>query len=914
MEKLFGLSIKLIVSLLLFVFISSHNQYYLSDPVYSSDGSQFNGILTFIGDFSPLDYGYDFTRDSDLLTPIQKLNIQISLECNQYLHIYITDSSQKRWENPYSISDSYKEKVKSCFSQASPRNLTEFGLYISEDKEEPFYISLTNPSTGELIFTTENTDFLYSDVFIGFAGFISSNDVYGFGERYHEIKLGDGKFTMWPNDTNGIHEDTGEGGYNAMGIHPLGFHKTSQNSFIGLLFNNINAQDLVITSYRNKNEQNDNDVLLEHRTIGGVIDYYITINETPDEALVSIHDIIGHPTLPPFWSLGFHQCKWGYKNTKEIRDVYESYMANDLPIDTFWGDIDILQDYRIFTINKENFGDLPSLISEIHQNNYKFVPIVDLGFPKNESDEFYTKGKEMNAFIKSNYTNEDLISYVWPEKAVFPDFFNIEAESLWSYAMEKYYINVKYDGIWLDMNEPAMIYVENIERGELLPEGVDFDPRKNYYENIPYVPGYRIDHPTIRGRTLSENCYSKLLSDNKFLVGYNFKPLMSFLETKITNEQLIKIQKKRPFILSRSTALSHGRYGFHWLGDNASNYKDMRNGINGIFQFQIYGIPLTGDDICGFNGNSWDKLCARWMSLGAFFPFARNHNSYGSNVQEPYAYGRNSYTFESSKLALNMRYSLLRYYYTELFKVSLGEKGSFFKPSFFEYFSDENTYKYTSESAMIGSAFIIYPVFQNETNNISVYLPKDDWNVFPSGEIIRNKNDESGIISLSGEFNRINIFMRGGKIFPYQDTFSKYIPNSYYLNKEKTELFIIPDSESHLATGDVIFDNDDYNTLSTKNYYYFKINFIYNTLVFENYQEMNDIYSNKDIYLSKLKFFRMKYLYDEGNYDMVRIKYRNGKISNIVVRNLNENNIEVDLSKLNARFNEIDRIIFFKNN
>lgn len=71
--------------------------------------------------------------------------------------------------------------------------------------------------------------------------------------------------------------------------------------------------------------------------------------------------------------------------------------------------------------------------------------------------------------------------------------------------MENYYKSVKYDGIWLDMNEPAMIYVDDIERGELLPEGVKFDFDKNYYENIPYIPGYREDHPTIRGRTLSEN-------------------------------------------------------------------------------------------------------------------------------------------------------------------------------------------------------------------------------------------------------------------------------------------------------------------------------------------------------------------------------------------------------------------------
>ena len=179
---------------------------------------------------------------------------------------------------------------------------------------------MTNPDTGELIFTTENMDFIYSDVFISFAGLVTSNDVYGFGERYHELKLGDGIFTLWPNDTNGIHEDLGDGGYNAMGMHPLGFHRTAKNTFVGLLFNNINAQDLVITS---KYSTGDNNVLLEHRTIGGVIDYYITLNDSPDKALISIHDIIGHPTLPSFWSLGFHQCRWG---TILIKKLYTKIM------------------------------------------------------------------------------------------------------------------------------------------------------------------------------------------------------------------------------------------------------------------------------------------------------------------------------------------------------------------------------------------------------------------------------------------------------------------------------------------------------------------------------------------------------------------------------------------------------------
>ena len=898
---------------ILYISIACTNNYYLSDPQYIEEGRVFMGKLNFKGEFNPENYDIDWTnKSSPILKPIEILNLTISLECDKYLHIYVTDALEKRWEHPLSISESYKKKIKSC---TQTKSLKAFGLTISEETTEPFYISLTNPETGELIFTTENTDFIYSDVFITFAGFATSNDVYGFGERYHKLKLGDGKFTMWPNDTSGIHEDLGNGGYNAMGIHPLGFHRTAQKTFVGLLFNNINAQDLIINS--NYPQAESNKVLIQHRTIGGVIDYYITMNDSPDKALITLHDIIGHPALPPFWSLGFHQCKWGYKNDKEIRYVYNNYISHELPIDTFWGDIDILQDYRIFTLNEQNFADLPNLIHEIHDNNYKFVPIVDLGFPMKDIDEFYVKGKEMNAFIKSNYTKEDLVSWVWPERAVFPDFFSKAGNDLWEYAMRKYYQSVKYDGIWLDMNEPAMIYVDDITRGELLPEGQTFDPNKNYYEYIPYVPGYREDHPTIRGRTLSENCYSTAVDENKFLYGYNFKPMLNYMQNVATHDYLIKILNKRPFILSRSTTLSHGRYAFHWLGDNDSKYEDMRNGLNGIFQFQIYGVPMTGDDICGFNRVSWDEICARWMSLGAFFPFARNHNSVNLPPQEPFAFGDKSRTYLSSKLALDMRYSLLRYYYTELFKVSLGEKGSFFKPLFFEYYKEEETTKTMDESFMVGDAFVIYPVFKNETNDIEVYMPKDDWNIFPTGEIYKSKGEwNGGMITLSGEYNRINIFMRGGQIFPHQSNEKKFIPNTKALSREKTELYIIPDSEEHVAKGDIIFDNDDYNTIQTKNYYYIHIDYNRTELKFNIINKMNAIYQNKDIYVSKLKFFRMKYLSEAGRNDMARVEYKNGKAAHLLIHYLtNDNDIfEVDLSKLNVRFFEVDRVIFFKNN
>ena len=64
---------------MLSVNILSKNQYYLSNPTYSDDGSSFSGILSFKGDFSQSDYHYDWTKTSDLLIPMVQAEKRIIL-------------------------------------------------------------------------------------------------------------------------------------------------------------------------------------------------------------------------------------------------------------------------------------------------------------------------------------------------------------------------------------------------------------------------------------------------------------------------------------------------------------------------------------------------------------------------------------------------------------------------------------------------------------------------------------------------------------------------------------------------------------------------------------------------------------------------------------------------------------------
>ena len=382
---------------------------------------------------------------------------EFNIKCDKIFHFTIRDRNNKRSEPEYYLNENMEKEFENIGKRLT---LDDIGFSLPKIND-PFYFSLKDKN-GNIYYHFDGANFLYTDTLIIFDQLLTTRYIYGFGERNYNFNLDTGRYTIWGNDTTYTNRDRRDGGWNLMGHQPVGLHLTKFKKYLGLLFLNGNCQDVVISDISNKKNNkynylniNDFSHVLRHITIGGIINYYITLGDTAEESIIGLHSIYGHPAIPPFWGLGWHQCKWGYKNTGQLKDIRQNYLKNDIPLDALWTDIDMMEQKRNFHLN-HNFIDVPDFIKYLHNNGQHFIALVDYGIPKKYDDPYYRIGANSNAFLYSNFTKEFLISDVWPGESVFPDFFLNEGIDLWKTGLTDYDNKLNFDGMWIDMNEPAM--------------------------------------------------------------------------------------------------------------------------------------------------------------------------------------------------------------------------------------------------------------------------------------------------------------------------------------------------------------------------------------------------------------------------------------------------------------------------
>uniref|UniRef100_A0ABM0GVL5 Lysosomal alpha-glucosidase-like n=1 Tax=Saccoglossus kowalevskii TaxID=10224 RepID=A0ABM0GVL5_SACKO len=557
---------------------------------------------------------------------------------------------------------------------------------------------------------------IFADQFIQLSSSLASKYIYGLGEHrgsfLHDVNWS--RYAFWSRDVFPAEN------LNLYSVHPFYLSIEDDGNAHGVFLLNSNTMEAILQPSPS----------ITWRTIGGILDFYVFLGPSPDQVIQQYTEVIGRTFMPPYWGLGFHLCRWGYETVDGTRKITDRMRNAKIPQDVQWNDIDYAIDYKDFTLNEKVFGDLPKFIDELHNNDQHYIHIVDPGIAADSAPGTYEPfdlGKKMDIFIKLD--GKYIEGKVWTNVTVFPDFINPRTSEWWYRMISEWYKKVHFDGLWIDMNEPVQF-----GNGSLI------GCPQSKYDNPPYTPG--IFEGILKAFTL---CAS---ADQYKSKHYDVHSLYGLTEMKATFEAIARIRlEKRPFIISRSTYPSSGKYGGHWLGDNFSKWKDMWYSIPGILNFNMFGIPLVGADICGFNNNSNEALCQRWHQLGAFYPFSRNHNSLHvvnstekCKDQDPTAFSEAMQI--STRDVLLKRYYLLPYLYT-LFHKSHVNGTTVARPLFFEFPHDD--YALTVDTQFLwGEALLISPVLQEGAVTVTAYFPNHSWYDFDTGACVPGFSSETG--------------------------------------------------------------------------------------------------------------------------------------------------------------------------
>ncbi|XP_038163651.1 lysosomal alpha-glucosidase [Cyprinodon tularosa] len=723
-----------------------------------------------MGPLSPSERGQTafLNRNSPsyLTKDVSSLSLEVIEETPSCFHIVLKDPSSPRYEVPL--------PAVSPQTEAYPQDV----LYTTEYQHEPFGFVVRRKSNGRVLMNTTVAPLLFADQYLQLSTTLASSLVSGLGEHYTSLilDLNWTSLTLWNRDM------APHAGANLYGSHPFYIVQEEDGLAHGVFLLNSNAMKVVLQPTP----------ALTWVSTGGVLDLYIFLGPDPQNVIRQYLQIIGYPMMPPYWSLGFHLCRWGYVTTNATRMVAERMHSANLPMDVQWNDLDYADKRRVFTFDPVRFGDLPEMVQEIHEKGMKYILILDPGISSSSPPGTYPPfedGVKRDVFIK-NATEQILIGKVWPGSTAFPDFTNPETNQWWEDCIRGFYSEVSVDGLWIDMNEPSN-FVQGSVQG--CPD--------TELEKPPYTP--RMVGGQLNSGTICMSAQQKVSSH------YNLHNLYGLTEAHATHSALMKIRGKKPFVLSRSSFPGIGHFSGVWTGDVRSDWEQLRFSIPAVLHFSLFGVPLVGADICGFEGNTTEELCVRWMQLGAFYPFMRNHNDKPNAPQEPYVFGQKAQG--AMRSALNLRYSLLPFLYT-LFHHAHTSADTVARPLFMEFPTDPNCWT-KDQQFLWGSSLLISPVLEQGAVELSAYLPAGTWYHLQNGQPFHSNGQ---LFQLPAPLETINIHVREGHIIPQQEpalTTTASRRNPFFLT--------VALSADGRAWGDLFWDDgDSLSTYETNQYCY----------------------------------------------------------------------------------------------
>lgn len=518
----------------------------------------------------------------------------------------------------------------------------------------------------------------------------------------------------------------------------------------------------------------------------GTLDYYFLLGDQVGDVVRQYTDLTGRPPLPPRYVFGYHQGCYGYYDRGLLTQAAVAYRQAQIPIDGLHIDIDLQDNYRTFTSSDLKFPQLADLFAQLKALGFKCSTNITgmiTNNPQDESGSTQTpypardSGLKQNVFLTNSYigsspstqlfvgtedygTDPGLNDFPYPPlvpalnatqplqgSGYYPDLGNPTAQT-WYGQQYEYLLNAGLSMVWQDMTCPAL----GDQPDHTLPGNL-----------LVTAFGQQVPHATVH------NAFGLLLSQSTYQG-------LSALQPNV-----------RPFIIARGGYAGVQRYSALWTGDSASSWEFLQINIPEVLNLGLSGVPITGCDIGGFAGGDGSEgtfaplngqcagvtnyeLLTRWMQLGSFLPWFRNHyDGYSKGFQEPYKYG--DPVPANCRKYVQLRYTMMQIYYDAMYQAT--QTGiPVARPLFLNDPQDPQTYQYCNDQFFVGDHVLVAPVLTQGNYYRNVYLPAgSDWYAFQNNQspLLAPVAGGTLVQGYYADLTLVPVYVRSGAILPMQE-------------------------------------------------------------------------------------------------------------------------------------------------
>ncbi|MDQ3032220.1 MAG: glycoside hydrolase family 31 protein, partial [Myxococcota bacterium] len=460
----------------------------------------------------------------------------------------------------------------------------------------------------------------------------------------------------------------------------------------------------------------------EIRSAGPELDQWVIAGPTPRDVVRRYTALTGRTPIPPRWSLGYHQSRWGYPDAARIDQLAGELRRRELPSDALWLDIQHMREFRTFTFDPVRFADPEGLAARLDAQGFHLVVIADPGLKEDPGWRVYDRAVG-DALVLRDTDGAPYTDATWAGSSVFLDFTLPAARTFWAEQIAA--LGARgIGGIWLDVNEPTTF------------------PESGGETTVP-------SHLAIDGDGIATTMAE----------GHNVYALH---QARATVDGLrAAFPERRPFVLCRAGYAGIQRSAAVWTGDAPSTWWSLRQVLPMLLGMGLSGVPFVGSDVGGYSGRPSPELFARWMALGAISPFFRGHVTNGVPDQEPWSFGVE--VEDISRARMRERYALMPYLYS-LWDEHARDGAPPLRAMAFEHFEDASLRR-IDDQAMLGPWLLVAPLLDEGATTRAVRLPAGRWYELDSGAIWEGP----ATIEVNATLAALPIFVREGAILPRTD-------------------------------------------------------------------------------------------------------------------------------------------------